>query len=51
MDAAIRLALGQSLHLTFWAMFCVTVLTLMFALLVPSVAPARGADKRATEAV
>jgi EmrB/QacA subfamily drug resistance transporter len=50
-DAAIRLALGQSLHLTFWAMFFVTILTLLFAALVPSVAPTRGAEKLATEEV
>ncbi len=37
-DAATRAALGQSLHLTFWAVFAVGVLTLLFALLVPRVA-------------
>jgi MFS family permease len=36
-DAAVRTALGQSLHLTFWAMFGVTLLTLLIATLVPSV--------------
>lgn len=35
---AIRAALGQSLHLTFWAVFLVAVSTLAFATLVPSVA-------------
>lgn len=43
-DAA-RAALGQSLHLTFWAIFGIAVLTLLLATLVPSVphAPAHGA--------
>jgi EmrB/QacA subfamily drug resistance transporter len=36
-DAAMRDALGQALHATFWAMFAVTVLTLLLATLVPSV--------------
>jgi EmrB/QacA subfamily drug resistance transporter len=35
---AVRAALGQSLHLTFWGVFVITVLTLLFATLVPSVA-------------
>ena len=37
-DAAVRAALGQSLHLTFWAVFLITVLALLLATLVPSVA-------------
>ncbi|MBV9655077.1 MAG: MFS transporter [Acetobacteraceae bacterium] len=42
-DAAVRAALEHSLHLTFWAVFLVTLLTLAFAGLVPSVSikPAR----------
>ncbi len=36
-DVAVRAALGHSLHLTFWAVFVVTVLTLLAATLVPSV--------------
>ncbi len=36
--AAVRTALGQSLHLTFWAVFLLTVLTLLLATLVPSIA-------------
>ncbi len=34
-DAATQAALAHSLHLTFWAMFAVSVLTLVMALLVP----------------
>ncbi len=36
-NAAVRTALGQSLHLTFWAVFLITVMTLLLATLVPSV--------------
>lgn len=36
-DAVVRAALGQSLHLTFWAVFLTAVLTLLLATLVPSV--------------
>ena len=37
-DAAIRAGLGQALHLTFWAVFAITALTLALATLVPAVA-------------
>jgi EmrB/QacA subfamily drug resistance transporter len=37
-DAAVRTALGQSLHLTFWGVFVLTVLTLFVATLLPTVA-------------
>ena len=37
-DTAVRAALGHSLHLTFWGVFLITVMTLLFATLVPSVA-------------
>ncbi len=37
-DAAVRAALGQSLHLTFWAILVIAVLTLLLATLVPAVA-------------
>ncbi len=36
-EDAIRAALGQSLHVTFWAIFAVAALTLVLATLVPSV--------------
>jgi EmrB/QacA subfamily drug resistance transporter len=36
-DPAVRAALGVSLHLTFWAMFLITVLTLLAGALVPAV--------------
>ena len=36
-DAAIRSALGKSLHLTFWAVFALTVAALFLATLVPHV--------------
>ncbi len=35
-DSAVRAALGHSLHLTFWAVFAITVLTLLLATLVPA---------------
>jgi len=35
-DAAIRLALQQSLHLTFWAMLAISLAIVLLALLVPS---------------
>ncbi len=35
--SALRASLGQSLHLTFWAVFAMTVLTLLLATLVPAV--------------
>ena len=43
-DGAVRAALGQSLHLTFWAVFAIAVVTLLLATLVPHVA--FGAVKR-----
>ncbi len=46
---AIRAALGQSLHLTFWAVFGVAALTLALATLVPSVAVKQGARAAAAE--
>ena len=36
--AAVRAALGQALHLTFWAVFAITAATLALATLVPAVA-------------
>ena len=36
-EAAVRAALGQSLHLTFWAVFAVAVGTLLLATLVPRI--------------
>jgi MFS family permease len=36
-DGAVREALGQSLHLTFWAVFLIAVSTLALATFVPSV--------------
>ena len=46
---AIRAALGQSLHLTFWAVFGVAASTLALATLVPSVAVKQGARAAAAE--
>ncbi len=43
-DAVVRAALGQSLHLTFWAVFLTAVLTLLLATLVPSVALTKPAE-------
>ena len=40
----VRAALGQSLHLTFWAVFLTAVLTLLLATLVPSVAITKPAE-------
>ena len=48
-DAAVRVALGQSLHLTFWAIFLLTVLTLLLATLVPPVVLTREPRKIAAE--
>ena len=42
-DAAVRAVLHQALHLTFWAVLLLTVLTLLLALLVPPVEAGRGA--------
>ncbi len=41
-DPTVRAALGQSLHLTFWAVFAMTALTALLATLVPSVAMSQG---------
>jgi EmrB/QacA subfamily drug resistance transporter len=41
-DAAVRAVLHQALHLTFWAVLLLTVLTLLLATLVPPVAAGRG---------
>jgi hypothetical protein len=41
-DAAVRAVLHQALHLTFWAVLLLTVITLVLATLVPSVAADRG---------
>lgn len=48
-DAAVRAALGHSLHLTFWAVFLTAVLTLLFATLVPKVAITTRAATAAAE--
>ena len=48
-DAAVRAALGQSLHLTFWAVLAITVLTLLLATLVPSVTLTRDSRTAAAE--
>ncbi|GAC1494405.1 MAG: hypothetical protein NVS2B11_17750 [Acetobacteraceae bacterium] len=37
-DAAVRAALGQSLHLTFWGVFLIAAVTFLLATLVPPVA-------------
>ena len=48
-DDAIRAALGQSLHLTFWAVFLIAAATLALATLVPSVTVKQGARQAAAE--
>ncbi len=48
-DAAVRAALGQSLHVTFLAVFLITVVTLFLATLVPSVALSHGPREMAVE--
>jgi len=48
-DSAMRAALGQSLHLTFWAVFLIALSTLVLASLVPSVAVKRRAQQAAAE--
>jgi len=48
-DDAIRAALGQSLHLTYWAVFAIAASTLVLATLVPSVAMKPGARPAAAE--
>ena len=46
---AVRGALGQSLHVTFWGIFGIAVLTLMLSLLVPRVAISGGPRELAVE--
>ncbi len=48
-DGAVRAALGQSLHLTFWAVFATTVLTLLLATLVPAVKVKQNASEPVVE--
>ena len=48
-DTVVRAALGQSLHLTFWAVFLIAVSTLVLATLVPSVAVKHEARHAAAE--
>ncbi|MFT8245730.1 MDR family MFS transporter [Roseomonas sp. BN140053] len=48
-DAAVRAALGEALHVTFWAVFGIAVLTLVLALLVPRVKLQPAAGERAAE--
>ncbi len=48
-DAAVRVALGQSLHLTFWAVFLIAALTLLLATLVPPVAIQPGPSEMMAE--
>ncbi len=48
-DDAIRAALGQSLHLTFWAVFLIAASTLVLATFVPSVTVKPGARAAAAE--
>jgi EmrB/QacA subfamily drug resistance transporter len=40
-DATVQAALAQSLHLTFWAIFVIAVVTFLLAMLVPAVALVR----------
>jgi MFS family permease len=40
-DGMVRVALGQSLHVAFWAVFIIALLTLLIATLVPTVALSR----------
>ncbi len=47
--SALRASLGQSLHLTFWAVFAMTVLTLLLATLVPTVKVKQSAPEPVTE--
>ncbi len=48
-DDAVRMALGQSLHLTFWAVFLIAAATLVFATFVPAVAVREQARPAAAE--
>ena len=50
MDGAVRAALDASLHLTFWAVLGMAVITLLLALLVPPVAPRARAGEAAAPA-
>ena len=47
--SALRALLGQSLHLTFWAVFAMTVLTLLLATLVPTVTAKQSAPEPVAE--
>ena len=46
---AVRGALGESLHVTFWGIFAIAVLTLLLSLLVPRVALTEGPRELAVE--
>ena len=46
---AVRSALGESLHVTFWGIFAIAVLTLLLSLLVPRVALTEGPRELAVE--
>ncbi len=46
-DAMVRMVLQQSLHLTFWAIFVISVATVLLATLVPSVAMGRAREAAA----
>jgi EmrB/QacA subfamily drug resistance transporter len=48
-DAGVRTALAQSLHLTFWAVFLIALLTLLVATFVPAVRIKEGARAMAVE--
>ena len=48
-DIAVRAALGQAIHLTFWAVFLIAVLTFLLAILVPRVAMKQEPQKVAAE--
>ena len=48
-EAAVRAALGHSLHLTFWAVFLTAVLALLLATLVPAVTISKRTEVAAAE--
>jgi MFS family permease len=48
-DAAVRAALGQALHLAFWAVLVITLLTLLAATLVPAIVLTRAPREVAAE--
>ncbi len=48
-DIAVRAALGQAIHLTFWAVFGIAVLTFLLAILVPRVVLKRETQEVAAE--